>query len=217
MKIHRSFISLYAATALLFLYGLGTPAVKGELLSDNLNQPTDYTEEITGNAWIAAGFNTGASAYTLTDVQLLLSWSAGPSILALYSDSRAQPGALLGALISPSTYSTDLTPTLFGGNGLPLTANTNYWLVLTAPAGDVQWAYTDSNYGSGVGFQSNWAASYNAGLLWSTSDLSPMQLSVSADPSGPTTVPEPAAVWLCAAGGLLVCLGITLRKVRNVR
>ncbi len=182
----------------------GLPAC-ADTLSDNLSSTTYYTEVVSGNTWIAAGFATGHSSYVLKTAILLLSGpSSGQAELDLYSSSGSQPGSRLGALTSPGSYSSEPSGTTFTSADLLLSPNTSYWVVLKGLTGDFEWGYTDTNAGSGVGFQHNWGESTDVGASWFTSDIEPMQLRITADPVS-AAVPEPESVQIVLGG--LLCLG----------
>ena len=181
-------------------------------LSDNLNATTDYTELINGSTFITAGFQTDHSSYTLTAVTALMQQDApGTLSLGLYSnaapslanDLGSQPGTLVGSLTSPGSYPTALSQVTFGSNSLLLSPDTTYWLVMSAPtSGTYEWAYAGDNTGSGVGFYPSWGVSTDAGRSWYTSDLQPMQMSITADPVSNT--PEPGVASLVFVGLALV-------------
>src|ERR1700761_751366 len=107
------------------------PAVWAETLSSNLNANVYFTEPVSGDTWIGAGFTTRPTDYTLDAATLLMQQDASGSIaLNLYSDISGRPGNLLGTLTNPSGFSSTLTPTEFAGANLALAANSTFWLVL---------------------------------------------------------------------------------------
>jgi hypothetical protein len=184
-----------------------------DTLSNNLNQVTDDRDPITADIWSAAGFSTPSSAHTLTSVTLLMNqYDPGSAQLALFSDSgNNSPGSLLGILGGPSSYTSDLSPTLFNGNGLSLAPSTNYWLVLSALTGGFEWAFSATNNGSGPGFNHLWSSSFDGGASWDTFDSFPYQMSVDADLV--SAVPEPAPPGLLIlSGGILCSFSIYRRK-----
>jgi hypothetical protein len=209
------FPSFLLAAALPLLLTVSLPSrTSAETLSNNLNAATDYTELISGSQWLGASFGTGNAAYTVIDITLLMQGdSGGTAALDLYSNVNGTPGTLLGTLQAPTGFSSTLTPTSFGGDGLQLSANTTYWAVLLPNSGTTEWAYTDDNTGSGVGFQTNWGISYDAGSGWFTSDTQPMQMRVDADPAG--TTPEPASALLLLIGAALAGAGSVRHKFRK--
>jgi len=203
------------AAALIF-----TACSQAATLSDNLSAPTYYTELINGSTFITAGFQTGNSSYTLSSVTALMQQDTpGTLNLSLYSNATQptaydlgyQPGTLLGTLTSSGAYPGTLGQITFDGNNLPLSPDTTYWLVISSPTGAYEWAYAADNSGSGVGFYPSWGTSTDAGTSWYTSDLQPMQMSVTADPATSST-PEPGVSSLLLIG-LALCgvKGLTLR------
>lgn len=170
-----------------------------DTISDNLDRETAFTELISGTTWITAGFQSGPTTSTLTEVTLLLrAIGTGLPSLYLYTDIGSAPGVRVGTLVSPNLISTQLSETMFGGAGLMLTPNTNYWLVTSAARGVFEWAYTDDNTGVGVGFRHTWGYSDDSGRSWSTADTSPMQMRITATPL--TAVPEPRLPLLILVG-----------------
>jgi hypothetical protein len=99
--------------------------------------------------------------------------SSGAAQAAIFTDVSDQPGSQVGALISPGSYSNALASTSFTASGITLAANTTYWVVLSASSGNFNWAWTDSNIGSGVGFTHTWSGSDDAGSSWLTFHDSP--------------------------------------------
>ncbi len=69
--------------------------------------------------------------------------------------------------------------------GLPLAADSTYWVVTRATSGQFASAYTDSENGTGVGFSPTWAHSENGGASWSPESLSPLFLGVDANTFAP--------------------------------
>ena len=205
---------LFAAGCLLFAASMGL--ANATTLSNNLSAPTNYTELVYGSNWTTASFGTGTSASTLTSATLLLQLDMGNVMnLDLYSDRNGQPGSLVGALTGPSSYNPDTyVPTVFSGNGLSLSANTTYWLVANSSDGQFEWAYTDDNTGSGIGFQHTWGTSTDAGQNWYTSTLQPMQMRVDDNSASP--VPEPAAMTLLLLGSTVMALTLFVRRPTHV-
>lgn len=198
------FTTVLAFAALL----VTTHASAAVILSDNLTKITADTETATGNTWLAASFGTGSSALTLTSATLLLSATnvSTAAELSLYSDGGLEPGTLLGNLTSPASFSTNLSPAVFTASGLNLAAASTYWIVLRSATGSVNWGWTLDNTGTGEGFQHTWAVSGNAGAVWFSSDIYPLQFSLTAD-TGPAAVPEPGTLSMLV-GAVAAALGI---------
>jgi hypothetical protein len=185
------------AAAILFV---GQTAMQADILSNNLSSATADTEVVSGSTWIAGGFRTDASSYQLSSATLLISNSIpGVATLDVYS-GIAQPSLFLGVLDSSGNYSSSLAETTFAGS-VTLAFNSTYWLVLKAASGQFEWGWTEDAVGSGVGFTHTWGASDDAGSSWFTSDIEPMQFSVTASPSAAVPEPAPAA---------LLTMGVTL-------
>lgn len=198
---HNHFPRRAAGPFLVLLLASGL-AINADTISDNLSNTTAGTEVASGSTWLTASFGTGVSSSTLANVTLLLSNPAtGVAEVDLYSSSLLQPGSLLGKLTSPVSYSTGLSNTTFSSNGLTLSANSTYWIVLKAVSGEFDWAWTANNAGTGIGFQGAWGVSTDAGSTWYTYAVYPTQFSVTT--TATAAVPEPGTGWL-AIGGLLI-------------
>ena len=127
------------------------------------------------------GFATSSNV-TLTSVTLLLARpTTGTASVQIYSDQSGKPGALVGTLVSPGSFSTNLAQTTFTTAGLALNANTTYWVVLKAGSGAFNWSWTADNTGAGAGFRSRWATSPDGGGSWTTSSTFPLQMEVTAE------------------------------------
>lgn len=198
LKASRNTVMLTLISVLPLLLGTAV-TVRADTISDNLDRETDYTELISGTTWITAGFQNGPFASTLNDATLLLRViGTGLPSVSLYTDMGSAPGVRVGTLVSPPSVPTVLTATTFGGAGLILAPNTNYWIVASATRGAFEWAYTDDNTGGGAGFQHTWGFSDDTGRSWSTADTSPMQMRVDATPLA--AVPEPRLPLLILVG-----------------
>ena len=190
----------------------GVFTLRADTLTDNLSAATAGTETASGDTWVAASFRTDASSFTLSNVTLLLdSTDGGSAAVSVYSNGLLAPGSLLGTLTSSDSLSSALTPVTFSNGGLSLAADSTYWVVLQALGGSVDWAWTDDNTGTGVGYQGAWGTSSDAGLTWFTDDIYPTQLSVNAAAAS-TATPEPDALTLWFAGALLVGTFLKTRK-----
>jgi hypothetical protein len=144
---------------------------------------------------------------------LLANSTSGAAELDLYSDGLLAPGALIGQLTSPATYSSGLTDTSFSASGITLAANTTYWIVLKAATGAFDWSWTDDNTGTGSGYQGIWGTSLDAGNTWFTYTVFPTQFSVTTSASATAPAPEPGT-WMLSAAGLLVGCGAFRRRMK---
>jgi hypothetical protein len=152
-------------------------------LTDNLARVTAGTERVTTERRLAAGFSTDAgAAYRLSSVTLpLANPDPGTAALDLYSDGGLEPGTPIATLTPPASYSSTPAATTFSAGGVALEAGTMYWVVLRAQSGTFYWAWTADNSGSGVGFESVWDASEDAGASWYAFDVYPLQLKVTVN------------------------------------
>ncbi|MGP0063897.1 MAG: choice-of-anchor R domain-containing protein [Isosphaeraceae bacterium] len=184
------------------------------VLSDNITGvATGGLEAATGSIWLASSFSTGGASDTLDSVTLLLENPvAGNATVSIYTDGGLQPGTLVGTLTSPSSYLGPLVETRFTADGITLSADTTYWVVLQAAGGEFDWAWASSDSGTGVGFTDTWASSTDAGNSWFAfvgPDSYPLQMIVSA------TVPEPGSMTLLGLGAGLVLLHRRFRGRRT--
>jgi hypothetical protein len=194
---------LLSALSVLVL-GCGANAIT---ISDNLANAAASTEFIGGDTWIAAEFVTNNFTYSLDSITLLLSNRApGTAELDVYNSVALKPGTSVGSLVSPGSFTSSLSQTIFGGNNITLQANSVYWAVLKAPSGSFNWAWTESNTGSGVGFRRVFAATDDAGAAWFTSNGEPQLARILAIPLV-SIVPEPSLLSLLA---FLVLPGLVL-------
>ena len=200
--MHKTYRLMSIFCGALFL----TEAATSTTLSNNLSNSVAGTEELSGQTWVAASFATDASAYSFSGMTLLISGTSGSSVsLQLFSDAFSQPGRPLLTLSAASPLSPTLTATSFDSPHYMLSSKTTYWAVLTATSGTAEWAYTNSNSGSGVGFQHTWAVTEDAGADWLTFNSYPMLFSASAAPIPPAVSPEPASIFLILLGVLVLC------------
>ena len=130
----------------------------------------------------------------------------GNALLRIYSDSGFKPGALVGTMTSPASYPAGLGDSLFTSGGIGLLPNSTYWVVLSAPAGQYNWAWTSDNTGSGVGFQHTWGHSEDGGATWTESISLPQMMLAVAE------VPEPSTFMMVGIGAIGMGLGNWKRR-----
>lgn len=170
-----------AALCALSLALMAGRSAAADTLSNNLTATAGGTESAAGSTWLAASFATGASAYTLDSVTLLLAnTGSGQATAYIYTDGGLKPGSLAGTLVSPATYSSTLAQTTFTGGGISLSANTTYWVVLKAISGTFNWSWTSAIAGAGTGYTNVWGTTSDAGTTWYTYAVYPLQMLVSA-------------------------------------
>ncbi len=158
-------------------------AGQANVLSSNISGTTGGVETSTGTTYNAASFTTGTSAYLLNDVSLLLASTSGTATVDIYADDTGEPGTLVGALTSPTTYASTATATDFTStSGISLAANTTYWVVLIADTGSFDWSWTSDDTGTGTGFTDTWGQSTDGGANYFTYNSSPTQMTVTATP-----------------------------------
>jgi len=190
--------------------GLLVPApIFADTISSNLASASAGVESATASNWLAASFTTSSSA-TLGEVILSLADTTsrgGTATVSVYADDGLnEPGSLLAALSSGSTLQTWIS------SGLSLSANSTYWIVLSAVTGQVDWSYASDDAGSGSGFTDTWAASYDGGSSWYTYaslqnvGVDPLQMDVETSTASTAATPEPASVAFCLIGAGLAAM-----------
>jgi hypothetical protein len=150
----------------------------------------------------------------LQDVVLSLADTTGGSSanVSIYSDDGLnEPGSLLATLSSGAALTTAFAPVTWTSSSLPLSANSTYWVVLSALRSEVDWSYAADDGGSGAGFTDTWAASYDSGGSWyvyaslQNAGVDPLQMSVE---TAGAAAPEPGTAALCLLiGGLTLAAG----------
>ena len=149
-------------------------------ISDNLAESSGGTQLSIGGSILAASFIAPGTS-TLTSVTIPLEQTSTGAVTAyIYSDNGSQPGAAVGTLTSPTSFSeTGLADATFtSAKGVSLVAGETYWVVLSS-TGDFNWSFTTAGEGNGSGFSGLWAESSNGGGAWFTNSSSPLQMSVS--------------------------------------
>lgn len=206
----------FAAAALVCLSVIGSAGTGYSeiVLSNPFEQVGAINATVSGSNYFTTGFITGTDAnfLSLQSVNLSLATSGTAAsvspVVQLFSGTGS-PTTLLGSFSSQTVAVT--IPTSFAFNYLgsaSLLPSTNYWVVLSASAGQAfGWYTTDENpsaqNSSGYAFTSG-KRSTNAGSSWVNS---------SAAASGAvsiTAVPEPSSIVLAGLGVLVA--GYQLRR-----
>jgi hypothetical protein len=209
------------AVALSAMLALSGTAHAGQDLYNNINAVSGGTDAVTDNGPMADSFSTGASAFTLTDVSLLLEGAAPPPrqgippegsiTVYLLSDSGTSPGstiATLGTLLDSAVgaslavydFTTDIV----------LAADTRYWIeVVAANGSQTQWSWSQDLTGTGV------ANEYfsNVNGVWANNPLGGYQMEIADNPSPP--VPEPAGWTVLLVGGAFMAARRARRPART--
>jgi hypothetical protein len=180
----------------------------------NLGQPSSGSVSVGANAWFAGDFvsGTNVAGYFLDSVQLQMTDAAGdPSgfTVMIYSGPDIlggnRPGSSLGTLSGSANPSTTGLYTYTSSSALELSANTVYFLVITAGTqtsdGTYSWStannpstgYTSYHWGGETMF-----AESTDGLSWNFVPSGFGQFALNATPA-----PEPGVVGLVAFGALL--------------
>lgn len=167
-------------TMILAAAALGAGTLGAATISDNLSTISAGTRMVTGSSVVAGKFTTGSTSTTLTSVTLpLVNTSVGVANLFIFSETNSRPGSLVGTLTSPASFPTTLTNATFtSSTGIPLMANTSYYVVLQANSGTFGWSYTASSTGTGSAFQPVYSASTDNGVTWNTTTGEPQQMQI---------------------------------------
>ena len=178
------------------------------MLFDNLSESVFSVDGITASSWAGNRFLSGPIASVLTSARLLIREdSPGQARLDLYSDAGGpEPGSFLGSFSSPAVYTGSLGLNDFSAS-LSLLPNTAYWIVLQGLSGSYEWAWTDSINGAGVGFDTAYVNSDDAGLTWQqTGNPEPFLFSLTSDSGVPEVKSSGALLPLSFLAILMACL-----------
>lgn len=195
-------------------------------LADNLSESNDGSAGLASGLYLAESFTTDATHTKITEVTTPLNRepnATGTVYFYIYSsDGSNNPGTLvatLGSLDVASQLTTSIANYTLSSLNVSLSANTQYYLVLTSTSTlpDITyWIFTGST--SGTGFPSYYSSRYtNGSPAWSTPSLtSPQQMRIQAEGSSSSSVPELDA--LSGTGALtLVGLALSLTGERRRR
>ena len=202
-----------AVCAALILVGGSTRAA---VLYDNLGAMQVGSDSIEKIGPLADSFSTGASTFSLADVQVLLQGfgGTGSTTVSLLSDNATSPGSLLmtiGTIADASLITS--APTVVNlpfGTAYDLAPMTRYWMELSSSGSTSQWYWSLDQGKPGVSGE----FFYNTARGVQSNLLGPYQMCVadSADScSVPLAVPEPAGLGLL--GMALIWLSL-MRRAR---
>jgi hypothetical protein len=197
---------------ILLFVGVFAPQVilaQGTTYLSNLGQSSTTSDPAGSDSWLAANFHTGlnTSGYLLNSVQLGLTDASGnPSsfTVMLYAQSSNPSASLPGS--SLDTLNGSLNP-ITGGIytytpdiSLTLSANTHYFIVVTAGMaianGAYEWSVEDASPPFSLGWsQVNDFFQSSNGSSW-IGITGSLEYAVNA-----TAIPEPSASWLLLLGG----------------
>ncbi len=185
---------------------------QGTVYFSSLNLTLTGSHPIGSDSWLAAGFGTGnnVGGFVLNSVQLgMIDASGSPNgfTVMIYSQSpfggAILPGNSLGALDGSANPSTAGIYTYTPTANIFLSANTGYFVVLTAGTTVANGAYSWSESAFPPSSSGGWGAAIN-GVLgssngtsgWSyTPYLGIAQFSITA-----TAIPEPSSAFLLLLG-----------------
>ena len=189
-------------------------AVAVGFLVSNLEQASAGASPLnSANAALGQSFRTGNSAATLTGVRLLARLNDNASV-SLRANSSGQPASSGTALAQPGGL-TSTAPSLSqeyvftaSGNGIALTANTTYWVVITGNGGRPFRTMSDDQTNVPGWSMGNAYSTYNGSAWSSDSDSHSMKmaiegtLSTAADQPGTVTIDGTARVGESLAASL---------------
>jgi hypothetical protein len=149
-------------------------------LATNLANPTGGVEIATGINRLTAAFATDGTSHTLSSVKLLVAGTGTPQ-LTLHADGGLEPGPALGTLTLTGALPVSLGVAEFQASGITLNPNSKYWIVLKGVTGTIDWGWTTTSAGTGVGYSKEWGRSSDDGAFWWTQDRYPLQMAVIVD------------------------------------
>jgi hypothetical protein len=191
-------------TPLLTLLTLAASPVHAVTMASNLGETTDALPGVTPTSWRATSFTTDSMAHTLNSVTLALRASSiDNSFLAprIMADAAGVPA---GAALEVFSFQEVWGPNNYtwASTGLPLTANTTYWMVLSGDSFSPMWDSTNSSNETGSwSIGDSMRTSIDSGGTWPTGEISTGKMSIDA-----TAVPEPSSAALLSLGGLALML-----------
>ena len=203
----------------LVLLVLAPAAGRGDIILGNLGAASgsdSSSESINSSDFFAGSFTMGSQAYSLSDAQILLTFSPPRSTtFEIESDStgQSQPsGAILSTFNNPIFGSGLITYTFTPDSPFTFAPNTTYWLVgSTSNALGANWAVSNpptNPTGSGADF-GNYASSSDGGATWTKSISNAAQFQLDG-----TAVPEPS--YLVMVGAFACVAGaVRLRRRRS--
>jgi hypothetical protein len=172
----------------------------------SINVPGDYNG-------LYASFSTGASLFSLTDVQLYLAPPAGTGILDvdLYSDSGGTPGASMDLIgtVAESGITTVTLEDFSSFSPISLSANTTYWIGITttSPSETNLPGWEASNDALGVGVSSQSWYDATDGSNSNSVDQFALMMKISGTD---VSTPEPATLLFSGLG--LAALAFARRR-----
>ena len=177
------------------------------VVSDNLDEPTGGTELIQPGRQVAAVFACDEQPRVLALATLLMSDAGqnGMATLSLYSDAGLEPDYLLGELTAPAEFPSTLEPVVFSSRGLVLEAGTAYWLVIEA-TGEMEWAWSNTNVGGGVGFMDAWGVAPESPGEWWSVDAFPVQMQVAVTANLPGDIDKDGHIDLADFAVFAACM-----------
>lgn len=181
-------------------------AANATVLYDNISAASGGSDPAGSFGPLYDSFSTGASAFTMSNVNLLISSDTpsdgGTFNISVLSDNSANPGSLLASgSFSDGILSNSLNVVGIGFSPLLLAANTRYWIELSS-AGPVNWSYSSDISGGGV------ASEFFANANGTFPNIDgPYQMQISS------AVPEPSSWALMILG----FAGIGFLKYRRSR
>ncbi len=205
-------------TKLVFCFIAAVVSAPGAVLYSNLAGTSggllNVGDTSSNNTDWANEFTTGASSVTLTDLIVIIGRSSGGGAItaSLYASSgggAAVPTTKITDIATVNHSSVPASPaqvTFTPGATITLTANTQYWIVLSGASGaghvDALWSETNDNSGTGVSGQSH--AFWN-GSTWTNEPnatfLATPQMQIDAGTAAAT--PEPGSMLLIGFGLVL--------------
>jgi hypothetical protein len=188
---------------LVLLLGIALPSQADVIFNNFSSEPPEYTSGYgwtlgyTGNSVLGDAFTVSGGDYNLDSIKLAVGWISGTNALTvqLASDNSGKPGSTI------ETFSFSGLRAFSGGYGILsmpsishplLTADTQYWLLGSAPAD--AWLVWEHNNKDDMGPH---ASSQNGGSFIVRKEL---RGAFEIDGTNAQSVPEPTTMFLLGLG-----------------
>jgi hypothetical protein len=182
-----------------FVAGLHVPVEASTVLLSNLANTTGGPDRVSSTQAITQLFTTSNSpaGWYLESVTMPVTRdTSGQFFVSVWDNGTlGTPGTPIG-LLTGSTDPSGLETYTVAGSGLPLAANTSYWIVWAALSGRYDLSYTDDTTTTGSWTipptGNTWGYTYDGGLTWDlyASSNGTFKFAISGSPQGSAAVPE---------------------------
>jgi len=202
IHLNAVFIAISVAVIGAFM-GPVTVSAQWTILS-NLPSNNGGSGGVSSETRRAVTFTTRATPLEVTQVSMQLHDYVAPAdvaYLSINANGGSSPGQQIASLTAPTSTNSGFGTFTFTSIGIPLAANTTYWLVISAQGTSTafEWARSDpsvtppqTDYAT---FGEQWI-SYNSGETWAVGSNGAHSFSI-------TAVPEPGILHLLVPAALV--------------